>query len=206
MNLKESKMKNTLFFLLIVFVFQYCYPQTKTETGSVATLEGFNNTGWQSLNENVIKLIGDDWMLITAGTITNYNMMTASWGGLGWLWEKPVAFIFVRPQRYTHEFTEKEGYFTLTFYDKSYKNILLKMGSVSGRNYNKMKDSGLTALATTNGSVAFKEARLIIECKKIYATAILEDGFKDKDILKSMYPVNDFHTMYVGEIVNVWMK
>lgn len=199
-------MKKALFFLLIVFVIFDAYAQTKPETVSTANLEGFNNTGWQSLNENTIKLIGTDWMLITAGDIINYNMMTASWGGLGWLWEKPVAFIFVRPQRYTHEFTEKEGYFTLTFYDESFKKVLMKMGSVSGRNFNKMKDSGLTALATTSGSVAFKEAKIIIECKKIYATTILEESFKDKDIVKSMYPAKDFHTMYVGEIVNVWTK
>ncbi|MDD4215345.1 MAG: hypothetical protein PHR81_11080, partial [Bacteroidales bacterium] len=82
-----------------------------------AVIEGFKNTGWQSLSENTIKMIGTDWMLICAGNISSFNMMTASWGGLGWLWEKPVTFIFVRPQRYTHQFTEKEDYFTHTFPD-----------------------------------------------------------------------------------------
>lgn len=199
-------MKKIILILITALVIQNCLSQTKPVTTPKAGIDGFKNTGWQSLNENPIKLIGTDWMLITAGGITNFNMMTASWGGLGWLWEKPVAFIFVRPQRYTHEFTEKEDYFTLTFYDESYKNILLKMGSVSGRDFNKMKDSGLTPVATSNGSVAFKEARIIIECKKTYATPILEEGFKDKELIKSIYPKKDFHTMYVGEIVNVWTK
>lgn len=171
-----------------------------------AELEGFKNTGWQSLSENTIKMIGTDWMLICAGNISSFNMMTASWGGLGWLWEKPVTFIFVRPQRYTHQFTEKEDYFTLTFYEETYRKILLKMGSVSGRDFDKMKDSGLTAITTEHGSVAFKEAKIIIECKKNYATSILEAGFVDKDLMKTVYPSKDFHTMYVGEITNVWMK
>jgi len=195
-----KKIAISFFITLTIF---YCTAQAQPQADTIA---GFTNTGWQSLNDNVIKMIGSDWMLITAGNINNFNMMTASWGGLGWLWEKPVAFIFVRPQRYTHVFTEKEGYFTLTFYEEIYRNILLKMGSVSGRDFNKMKDSGLTAVATENGTVAFKEAKIIIECKKIYATSILEEGFVDKNLLKSMYPAKDFHTMYVGEILNVWMK
>lgn len=199
-------MKKIILILFTALVIQNCLSQTKPVTTPNADIDGYKNTGWQSLNENAIKLIGTDWMLITAGNTTNFNMMTASWGGLGWLWEKPVAFIFVRPQRYTHEFTEKEDYFTLTFYDESYKSTLLKMGSVSGRDFNKMSDSGLTPVATSNGSVAFKEARIIIECKKAYATPILYEGFKDKDIINSTYPEKDFHTMYVGEIINVWTK
>lgn len=196
-------MKKSLMSIFIT-IFLFCLTiQAQTQTDS---LTEFKNTGWKSLDENVIKMIGTDWMLITAGNINDFNMMTASWGGLGWLWEKPVAFIFVRPQRYTHVFTEREGYFTLTFYEENYRDILLKMGSVSGRNFNKMKDSGLAAISTKNGNVAFKEAKIIIECKKIYATSIQEEGFVDKNLEKSIYPEKDFHTMYVGEIINVWMK
>ena len=56
------------------------------------------------LNDNVFDLIGKEWILITAGSCDHFNMMTASWGCLGWLWNKPVAVIFVRPERYTHDF------------------------------------------------------------------------------------------------------
>ena len=52
--------------------------------------------------EDVFHLIGKEWMLITSGTIDRFNTMTASWGGIGWLWNKPVAYIFVRPDRYTY--------------------------------------------------------------------------------------------------------
>lgn len=174
---------------------------------SINEIDGFTKTDWKALAENPIKIIGHDWMLVTAGSLgEGFNMMTASWGSLGWLWEKPVAFIFVRPQRYTFEFTEKEDYFTLTFFESDYKKILGHMGTVSGRDFDKINNSGLTAVSTDNNSVAFKEARIVIECKKIYSTVLKEEDFDNKDIMQSMYPRRDFHTMYVGEILNVWIK
>jgi flavin reductase (DIM6/NTAB) family NADH-FMN oxidoreductase RutF len=87
----------------------------------------------EQIRENIFKLIGDDWMLICAGNIKNYNMMTASWGTCGILWNKPVAVIFIRPQRYTHEFTEKNEYFTLNFFDETYRRHLNLLGTKSGR-------------------------------------------------------------------------
>lgn len=170
-------------------------------------MEEFSNTGWKSLDQNIIQLIGHEWMLISAGnTNQGFNMMTASWGGMGWLWEKPVAFIFVRPQRFTHEFTEREDYFTLTFFDKEFKDILLKMGTVSGRDFDKVHQSGLTPIETENGSIAFSEARIVVECKKVYKTIIQENEFSDVALSHKIYPNKDYHSMYIGEIVNVWIK
>jgi flavin reductase (DIM6/NTAB) family NADH-FMN oxidoreductase RutF len=167
----------------------------------------FKKVTWESLDDNAIRLIGKDWMLVAAGTSERgFNMMTASWGGLGWLWEKPVSFIFVRPQRYTYEFTEREDYYTVTFYDEQHRDILRKMGSVSGRDFDKMKQSGLTPFITESGSVAFNEARIILECRKLYASNIQEDGFVDKKLGQQIYPKKDYHRMYVGEIVNVWIR
>ena len=59
------------------------------------------------LTDNLFQTIGKEWMLVTAGTPEKFNTMTASWGGTGWLWNKPVAFVFIRPERYTYEFIEK---------------------------------------------------------------------------------------------------
>ncbi len=191
------------FLIIIALIISFsCISQS-----NMNQMEQFEKTGWESLDENAIRLIGKDWMLISAGSIeSGFNMMTASWGGLGWLWETPVAFIFVRPQRYTFQFTEKEDFFTLTFYDESYRDVLRKMGTVSGRNFDKINESGLTAVATENGSVAFAEARIVVECRKLYSTVLKESEFHDKNVVTSKYPQKDFHTMYVGEIVNVWMK
>ncbi|MFW9922938.1 MAG: hypothetical protein ACFFDW_06575 [Candidatus Thorarchaeota archaeon] len=58
----------------------------------------------KDLKDNAIQLIGLDWMLIASGSKEKYNMMTASWGGLGVLWHKPVCFVFIRPSRYTFYF------------------------------------------------------------------------------------------------------
>lgn len=190
--------------LLIFILLSGMIPNTETGAPQEST---FKKTTWEALNENAIKLIGQDWMLITAGNSdTSFNMMTASWGGMGWLWEKPVSYIFVRPQRYTYQFTEREPLYTVTFYEEKYRDILRKMGSVSGRNFDKMKNSGLTPFRTENGSVAFQEARIILECRKLYASEILEQSFVDTALAKKIYPNKDFHKMYVGEIVNVWIR
>lgn len=182
------------------FILKNQYSEEGSETG-------FRKVTWEELDENAIKLIGKDWMLISAGSMENgFNMMTASWGGLGWLWEKPVSFIFVRPQRFTFQFTEREDYYTVTFYDEKYRDVLRKMGTVSGRNFDKINNSGLTPVTTESGSVAFKEARIVLECKKLYASDILEDRFIDTVLAKRIYPQKDFHRMYVGEIMNVWVK
>ncbi len=167
--------------------------------------------GWKkidpkNLNENATRLIGDDWMLVSAGTKDHMNMMTASWGGLGNLWNKPVAFIFIRPQRYTFQFLEKNDRFVITFFPQQYKEALVVCGSVSGKDVNKVEKSGLTPLFTENGSPAFSEARIIIECKKIYADFIDEKSFIDASLVPSVYPEKDFHKMYIGEILNCWVK
>jgi len=195
--------------LLVMFpVLLPCALMNQETGGGMPPEQGeFRQVGWEALNDNAIRMIGKEWMLVGAGnTEKGFNMMTASWGGMGWLWEKPVSFIFVRPQRYTFQFTEKEEYYTMTFYDESYRDVLRKMGTVSGRDFDKINNSGLTPFTTENGSIAFKEAKLIIECKKLYAGDIIEGAFTDKALAERIYPQKDFHKMYVGEIVNVWMK
>jgi len=169
-------------------------------------MEGFTKGNWRVINENAIKLIGIDWFLITAGKIdTDYNTMTAAWGSIGWLWEKPVTFIFVRPQRHTYGFCEREDYYTMSFFDKKYKDALNICGTLSGRDTDKIKIAGITPIETAN-SVAFDQARLIIESKKLFATDLLESDFISKEVIKAKYPNKDFHRMYVGEIHDVWYK
>ena len=69
----------------------------------------------KDLSENFFEVIGKEWMLVTAGNKDHFNTMTASWGGIGFLWNKPVVYVFIRPERYTFEFIEKSEYFTLSF-------------------------------------------------------------------------------------------
>ncbi len=158
------------------------------------------------LKDNVFKLIGSDWMLITAGDIESFNTMTASWGGLGHLWEKYVCFIFVRPQRYTYEFMEKNELFSLSFFSEKHRPALQLCGTKSGRDIDKMAESGLTACQTWSGAVAFDQARLVLECRKLYYQDINPDTFVDSTLDKQVYPQHDYHRMYIGQILRVMRR
>ena len=66
----------------------------------------------EDITDNIFQLINVDWTLIAAGNSNKYNMMTASWAGMGNLWNKRVVFTFIRPSRYTYEFTEESDTFS----------------------------------------------------------------------------------------------
>jgi flavin reductase (DIM6/NTAB) family NADH-FMN oxidoreductase RutF len=153
------------------------------------------------LRDNAIRLIGEDWMLVTAGTPSDFNTMTASWGGLGELWNRRVAFIFVRPQRYTFQFVERSDHFTLSFFTEAYREALNFCGTHSGRNVDKMAATGLTPMEVDAGAVAFREARLILVCRKLYAQDLGGDNFVVPGIDGTIYAQKDYHRWYVGEIV-----
>lgn len=157
------------------------------------------------ITENVIDLIGKQWMLITAGDKDSYNTMTAAWGGFGFLWNVPVTYIFIRPQRYTYEFTEKYDQFTLSFFEKKYKNILSYCGTHSGKDVDKAAETGLNIQQTDSGNIYFEEAKLVVECSKLYTDDIKPEGFNDR-LINRNYPNKDYHRMYIGKILNCWVK
>jgi flavin reductase (DIM6/NTAB) family NADH-FMN oxidoreductase RutF len=159
----------------------------------------------ESIEDNLFKLIGSDWMLVCAGKPDNYNMMTASWGFAGVLWRKHVAVAFIRPQRHTFGFMESNAYYSLSFFGEEHREILNLCGTVSGRDLNKMDIEGLTPLETPLGNVIFEEARLVFECRKLYYDDIKPELFQAFEIEK-IYPTKDYHRFFIGEIVNVWKK
>ena len=169
-------------------------------------MKNFEQTSPLELNESAFRLIGKEWMLITAGTVDSWNTMTASWGGMGELWFKPVVFTFIRPQRYTLEFVEKQPVFTLSFFDESHRKALNFCGANSGRDYDKAAETGLTPMATDGGSVAFEEARLVLECKKLYFQDINPEYFLDESIDTKYYPEKDYHRMYIGEVLSILQR
>lgn len=167
--------------------------------------DSFKEIRAQDIKDNPFQAIGEGWMLITAGTIQQYNMMTASWGGWGVLWHRNICFCVVRPGRYTYEFMEKCDFYTLSYFDKTYKARLEFCGAHSGRNVDKMRDAELIPLEDKTGCVYFKEARLVIVCKKIYFQQIDPKNFLDPSIEKN-YPNKDYHRMYVGEVVRCFVR
>ncbi len=159
--------------------------------------------------EDVIEMIGKEWMLVSAGTPEHFNTMTASWGGMGFLWNKPVAFVFVRPERYTYGFIEEQERMTLSFLGGQHRDILNFCGTKSGRDYDKAKETGLLPIATELGSVTFEQARLTVEGRKLYRTEMHAEDFLDKDVLARWYnsgPGGSLHVVYVIEIENVYEK
>lgn len=157
----------------------------------------------KEIEENFIKNIADEWMLISAGNEDGYNMMTASWGFVGEMWGADTVIAAVRPQRYTMEFIDKNDYFTLSFYGDK-KDIHKVCGSLSGRDVNKTEMTGLTPVFTDN-TVYFDEARLVLVCKKQYVAPLTESGFLDKEILDKWYN-GDLHNMIFGKIEKVLVK
>lgn len=154
---------------------------------------------------NPFAMIGDQWMLITAGTGEACNTMTASWGGLGVLWNAPVATCYVRPQRYTKEFLDREEYFTLSFFGEEYRKALGVCGSKSGRDVDKVKECGFTVKTAECGAPYFEEAELVIVCRKRFAQDF-DPANIPGDMKEKQYPNEDYHTMYIGEIVEVLSK
>ena len=141
------------------------------------------------------------WALLSAGTKENHNSMTISWGGLGTIWNKPVATVYVRPVRYTYEFMNENDYFTVSFYSEDYKKALGVMGSKSGRDTDKDAEAGLTAKDVEN-SVTYEEAEVTLLCKKIYYQDMEEDKIP-ADVLEKFYSEEPVHRLYIGEVVDI---
>lgn len=159
--------------------------------------------------EDLFDLIGSRWMLVTAGGKDGFNTMTASWGGAGWLWNKPVAFVFIRPERYTHEFIERGERLTLSFYDESMRPALQLCGKKSGRDTDKAREAGLSPVVLESGAVTFAQAKLTLDCRKLFKAPLPEAGFIDKTILERWYgnqPGGSLHDLYICEIENLYSE
>ena len=152
---------------------------------------------------NPFTKIGKEWMLISSGDNSKFNTMTASWGGLGVMWGKNVAFTFIRPQRYTREFIEKNEQFSLCFFDTTFQKTLSYLGSVSGRDENKIEKCGLTPDFIENVPY-FKEAKLVLICKKLYCQEMSPSCFLENSLDEKWYPNKDYHFMYVSEIEKIY--
>ena len=158
---------------------------------------------------SIFQTIGKEWMLITAEQQKDgqslANTMTASWGGLGYLWNKNVAFAFIRPQRYTKEFVDHSDFFSLCFFGGERMEEMRYLGTVSGKEEDKIQKSGLT-LTHLEGVHCFEEATAVLICRKLYRQPMQENCFLDKSIVETSYPQKDFHDVYVGEVEKIFVR
>ncbi len=160
----------------------------------------------EEITDNVFKLMDKDWMLVTAGIPGNYNTMTASWGHLGIVWSLPIAIAYIRPQRYTFQFASQYEEFTLSFFTEEFRDALDFCGSHSGRDTDKALETGLTPMETDRGNMTFRQARMILECRKIYTDQLKKENFLVPEIAREKYPNDDFSHIFMGQILHVWQK
>ena len=158
------------------------------------------------IKENPISLFDETWALVTAGVPGKLNTMTISWGSLGDLWNKPVVTVYVSSSRYTHEFMERNGRFTVAFFPERYRQALNYLGTHSGRDSDKIAASGLTLEFLDSGQPSFAEAQMVIEARKIYGAPFSTEGMGD--VPAQFYASRNLgvHSVYVGEIEHVWIR
>ena len=152
-------------------------------------------------NTDIFSQFDKKWALLTAGNKDSFNTMTISWGGLGTLWSKPVATAYVRTSRYTHDYMDREEYFSISFYPEEYKKILGVLGSKSGRDMDKMHESGLTP-KVIDKSVTFEEAEVTLVCRKLFKQQ-LDPANMTEEIRNAFYSGDAAHDMYIGEVVEI---
>lgn len=164
-----------------------------------------NPISLKGFNTDIFSLFDDDWFLLTSGDFQagHFNCMTISWGSLGTIWNRPFAQVAVRPTRYTFEFIDKYPDFSLCGFSKDFRPALQLLGTISGRDGNKIAQAGLTPVASTQiGSPSFAEASLVLECRKMYSQDMDPQSFIDPGIMNN-YSKQDDHRLYFGEILGV---
>lgn len=170
---------------------------------------------FEAKDYRVFELFHKDWALVTAGSLDSFNTCTIGWGSLGTIWSRDgrsgsAATVYLHPARYTTDFVKENEFFTICFFDKKYKKALGLLGSVSGRDRDKVKESGLTPVKCGE-SVAFSEAKLTFLCRKLYEGKFIKDGL-DEEIAEyymaapSAFPPDENgewqpHYVFVGEII-----
>lgn len=160
----------------------------------------------KELSVEAVGLWMNRWLLLTAGTLDDCNMMTVAWGSIGCMWSRPFAQIVVRPQRFTREYLERSDSFTLCSFPEKHRKDLQVLGSVSGRDGGKLAKTGLTLKASKRvAAPAYEEADLILECRKMYAQDMDPRGFLDQTI-QGNYPAKDYHRIYFGEILSAFRE
>lgn len=156
-----------------------------------------------TLQENAFDLIGKQWAMITTRHGEKVNTMTASWGGVGVMWNKPVAYLFLRPQRYTRELLDASVDFSVCFLPESQRAAMGYCGKHSGRDEEKLAACSLHA-AEVDGVTVLRESRLALTCKKLFCQPLKPESFVDTSIIETCYPQSDFHLMYVAEITGAY--
>ena len=154
----------------------------------------------KDLSINPFDIFDNHWALLASGNKDGFNEMTISWGGMGTFWNKPVVTVYVRPSRYTFKFMEDNDIFTISFFDKAYRNDLAVLGTKSGRDGDKLAKTKIKTKFIDDNTIGFNEAKLTLVCRKIFSQFL---DVKDPALLKEFYGDNSIHKMYIGEVIKI---
>ena len=152
-------------------------------------------------NCDILSKFDQDWAIVTAGTKDHFNSMTISWGAMGTIWGRPALTIYIRPERYTNEFLKEAEYFTVSFYNEPDRNKLAYLGSHSGRDVDKVKETGLHPLILKDDIITYQEAKETFILKKIYLQR-MDKSLMDEKALSFYNGTGLAHDMIIGEIID----
>lgn len=213
--MKKNRLLSIVSIILLVVLSSGCVRNRKGVEANVersnVELENkkemtFKKIDPKELENNPISLFADNWFVVSSGDSTKFNEMTISWGNLGNVWDEPSITIYIRNTRYTYTFIDGGKYFVLNSFDEEYRDKVKFIGTHTGSKTDKVKETGLTPKFTELGNPYFDEARLVIECEKMYYDDIDRTHLFEKG--KEMYSSDskETHRIFIGRIVNVWVK
>lgn len=183
---------------------------TREEIKSRPFSELFDTIDVRNIKEDVFTLVGEDYGILTAGTPEKSNSMVTSWGGWGIVFGKPGVFHFLRSNRYTLELMREQQAYTVSYFDSEFKDDIMQFGMKSGRDSDKMKETKLTAVQTPDGNPAYKEAKIILECRLAEVTTVApEDFYNDEDrkfVTDAHAETGDWHKLVLSQITKAWIR
>lgn len=157
------------------------------------------------LNESWVKVIHQEWAILTVQDQNKVNGMTVNWVQIGWLWNKPVVTVYVRPQRHTYPLINEHDTFSLAFFDSKERENLAYLGKASGKDEDKLAHCGYTC-SSINGTPFIDQARLVLMLKKLHVSDLKKEDFTDSSIVDNCYPKEDFHRIFVAEITDTLIQ
>lgn len=183
---------------------------TREEIKARSFDELFDTIDVKKIREDVFTLVGEDYGILTAGTAEKSNSMVTSWGGWGIVFGSPGMFHFLRSNRYTLELMREQQTYTVSFFDSDFKDDIMQFGMKSGRDSDKMKETKLTAVQTPDGNPAYKEAKIILECRLAEVTTVApEDFYNEEDrkfVVDAHAETGEYHKLVLSKITKAWVR
>ena len=146
-------------------------------------------------------------IIITSTDGDKVNLTAAKWGGIGYLWDKRLVFIFVRKNRYTRELLDATGEFSVSFVDQTeFRGALKYLSLVSGRDEDKVAGSRLN-IGYYEGIPYVEEAGEVLVCRTAFRQEMEKEGFIDEALAEQFYKSeDDYHVLYAGELLKILLR